>query len=291
MGTGFVTVKGEEFQIENGKLDLSDMGIIDISEIKDLEDQTTLEQLQLNYNKIEEIKGLEKLKNLRKLNLSANRIESIEGLEQLPQLEVLWIIHNQINEIKGLDYLTKLKELNLSRNKIQEIKGLENLTQLTKLNLRQNPVNDAEKSLVGKSAQEVVRYCQKKSRRISDTQTTLVSNIEKYVEAYDTIELKRIAEKFKTDEDTVEDIILDLIHSGRLKGNLTVFEEIKTFVKTKESIADSKETVVVSREEKGKTKYFSVPSECPHCGQFLTVQEYTWVDMMKVKCIHCDGVI
>ena len=108
---------------------------------------------------------------------------------------------------------------------------------------------------------------------------------------YDVIELKLIAKKFELDEDEVEDILLTLINSERIRGNLTSVNGVKTFQKTKEPIPTVREPLIISKEVEGKTKYFSVPSECPHCGQFLTAQEYSWVDMMKVKCKHCDGVI
>jgi Leucine-rich repeat (LRR) protein len=101
MARDFVTVKGNNYYVKNGKLDLetSELGITDISEI--------------------------------------------ENLEQL------------IN----------LQELDLGWNQITEIKGLEQFTNLQTLRLRYNPIKDDERYLVDKRAQEIVRYCQEKSRR------------------------------------------------------------------------------------------------------------------------------
>ncbi len=118
-----------------------------------------------------------------------------------------------------------------------------------------------------------------------------IGGIEEYIAIYDTIELNLIAKKFGVDEDTVENILLKLIQSGRIRGTLTSANGVKTFVHAKEPVKVSTDAVIISRKVEGKIKYFSVPTECPHCGQFLTAEDYTWADMMKVKCKYCGGVI
>ena len=97
----FVTVGGEKYYVyyENGvyyryedntfsrvdedfdyhdKLDLGDLGITDINEIKGLENLTSLQELCLGNNRITEIKGLESLVNLQILDLQENPIKEDE---------------------------------------------------------------------------------------------------------------------------------------------------------------------------------------------------------------------
>jgi len=68
-------------------------------------------------------------------------------------------VWNKIEEIKGLEMLIKLQELYLTKNQIEEIKGLRTLTYLHTLYLEDNPIKAEELHLVGKTSQEIVRYC------------------------------------------------------------------------------------------------------------------------------------
>lgn len=180
----FVTIRGRKYHVKNCTLDLNTIGIKDITEIEGLENLTNLKELNLQYNQIREIKGLESLINLQKLNLMDNKIEDLKGLENLNNLQGLYLCHNRIEELKGLEKLTNLHHLGLSENQIEDIKGLENLnelrelsfwsnrikeinglenlTKLKGLNLHYNPIKADEEHLVGKNAQEIVKYCQKK---------------------------------------------------------------------------------------------------------------------------------
>jgi Leucine-rich repeat (LRR) protein len=70
-----------------------------------------------------------------------------------------------ISEIEGLQKLSNLKELCLSNSKIREIKGLEQPTHLQELKLGNNPIKASDKDLLGLNAQEIVKYCQEKTRK------------------------------------------------------------------------------------------------------------------------------
>jgi len=94
----FVTVKGEKFYAVE-RLDLSNKGITDISEIEGLEKFTQLRRLDLRNNLIEEVKGLEVLTELVYLNLRGNRLKNVKGLEKLKKLRDLHLENNQITEI------------------------------------------------------------------------------------------------------------------------------------------------------------------------------------------------
>ena len=78
------------------------------------------------------------------------------------------VLENLITEIKGLEHLINLHTLYLQHNKIREIKGLETLINLQYLNLNDNPIREDERYLLGKSAQEIVKYCQEKVKKAKE---------------------------------------------------------------------------------------------------------------------------
>ena len=80
MGKEFVTIRGEKFNLFEDSLDLSELEIEDIANIKGLQGLTRLKWLNLGYNQIKEIKGLENLSRLEFLDLGDNH--SIDGLWQ-----------------------------------------------------------------------------------------------------------------------------------------------------------------------------------------------------------------
>lgn len=125
-------------------LQLSDIAINTIFEIKNLNNLTYLEVLNLVGNNITEIEGLDSLKNLILLWLSFNKIEKIDGLQNLHQLEHLALNNNEIELIEGLETLVNLKELNLKRNKIKKIEGLNKLDKLLNLSLSYNKIENIE---------------------------------------------------------------------------------------------------------------------------------------------------
>lgn len=86
-------------------------------------------------------------------------------MENLTNLQSLGFCENQIEEIKELDNLTNLKGISFWSNQIEEIKRLEKLTNLQGLNLIHNPIKPEEEYLIARSAQEVVKYCQKKVKK------------------------------------------------------------------------------------------------------------------------------
>ena len=120
MTNGYVTVRGKNYEVKKGKLEIRFKKIKDISEIQGLGNFTNIQELIIDHNKIKEIRGL----------------------ENLAQLRVLDLRFNEITELKGLEYLTNLQ----------------------KIYLKGNPIRADEKYLMGKSAQQVVRYCQEKVR-------------------------------------------------------------------------------------------------------------------------------
>jgi len=110
----YVIYKGERFypdsgylyNLDNGEvLDLSHKDIESITEIKGLENLTSLRELILSGNQINEIKSLDTLTKLRKLNLRYNKITEIKGLDTLSTLKWLYINGNEFSE----EYLHELR--------------------------------------------------------------------------------------------------------------------------------------------------------------------------------------
>lgn len=153
----------------NGRLNLRNCGITNISDIEGLDSLKDLKELDLSLNQITEIKELENLENLEFLEIHNNQITEIKGLEKLKNLRTLFLQFNQITEIKGLDKLQNLEILALENNKISEIKGLENLHKLRNLGLASNPIPTKIIEELGgldclggaKIAKSFIEYCRK----------------------------------------------------------------------------------------------------------------------------------
>ena len=124
------------------KLDLSEKGLSNISDISALGGLTNLTELDWSYNKNISIGALANLPNLQTLDLSGNGIISIGELGSLPNLQTLNLSSNNISDISALGNLTNLQTLNWSYNKIIYISTLRNLTNLQTLNLSGNNISD-----------------------------------------------------------------------------------------------------------------------------------------------------
>jgi hypothetical protein len=74
---------------------------------------------------------------------------------------------------------------------------------------------------------------------------------------------------------------------------IAIIEFLSSVIESLEDVFSKKETGEKTKDKEvvEKTKYLSVPSNCRHCGKFLTAKDYAWVDMMKVQCNTCGGVM
>ena len=127
------------------KLDLSEKGLSNISDISALANLTNLQTLNLSGNSISDISALGNLTNLQTLNWSYNKIIYISTLRNLTNLQTLNLSGNNISDISALRSLTNLqtlKTLHLSGNKISDISALANLTNLQTLDLSGNGISD-----------------------------------------------------------------------------------------------------------------------------------------------------
>ena len=125
------------------KLDLSEKGLSNISDISALANLTNLQTLNLSGNSISDIGALANLTNLTELNLSGNKIISdISALRNLTNLQTLNLSNNNISDIGALANLPNLQTLDLSGNGIISIGELGSLPNLQTLNLSSNNISD-----------------------------------------------------------------------------------------------------------------------------------------------------
>ena len=125
------------------KLDLSEKGLSNISDISALANLTNLQTLNLSGNKIiSDISALRNLTNLQTLYLSNNNISDISALGGLTNLTELDWSYNKNISIGALANLPNLQTLDLSGNGIISIGELGSLPNLQTLNLSGNNISD-----------------------------------------------------------------------------------------------------------------------------------------------------
>lgn len=102
-----------EFDLESiSFLDLSGMGLYDISCIGEC---MGLLHLDLANNNLSNLDDLRELKLLETLNVSCNKLSSLDGVEELSNLSSLNVAGNMIRSIDSLSCLTKLENFKTLR--------------------------------------------------------------------------------------------------------------------------------------------------------------------------------
>jgi len=96
MTNGFVTIRGKNYPVKKGTLELRFKKLRDISEIQGLGNLTNLQELIIDHNKLKDIHGLENLAQLRVLDLRFNEITELKGLEYLTNLQKIYLKGNPI---------------------------------------------------------------------------------------------------------------------------------------------------------------------------------------------------
>lgn len=110
-------LSGVRFSTEATELDLSGLGLRDIS-------------------------CLSRCGELKKLVLKDNEISDLSPLMNLQKLEILRAAGNQISDLRPLLAMTSLRQLDVSRNQVSETSALGNLEKLQNLDLSDNPLTD-----------------------------------------------------------------------------------------------------------------------------------------------------
>ena len=238
----YVEFNGKKFEVEKnyGRLQLNNLGII----------------------KITDIKGLNEIKYLKRLSLSDNEIEEIEGLDHLIHLRSLGLGNNNIKEIKGLEKLVKLEQLSLSGNPITSLSGLERFDNLRYLYLRETLIPKELFLEAGikdpNKAQSIIKYINAKkevARIYEETKVKTIEYIKKAASVFEEITFSKIRSKTGIEIQDLEEIVEDLIFSGKI--NAKIRKDGIAFLEENPLIGIALKTVDVLHEIKDDTELIS----------------------------------
>lgn len=238
----YVEFNGKKFEVEKnyGRLQLNNLGIRRITDIKALNDIKYLKRLSLADNEIEEIEGLDHLIHLRSLNLSKNNIKEIKGLEMLLKLEQLSLFGNPISSLKGLERFENLLSLNL------------NETLIPKKLFIEAGIKDPSK------AQSIIKYLKvnkEKAQDYEEIKSKTIDYIKKASSVFEEITFSKIKSKTGIEVHDLEEIVEDLIFNGQI--NAKIRKDGIAFIEENPLIGIALETVDVLHEIKGDTELIS----------------------------------
>ena len=136
-----ITLGGVTFESDVTELNLSGLGLTDISALSAC---TALESLDISNNQISDISVLAAMPNLKTLNFSSNQVSSISPLLALTNLEVLRFSGNNVSNIAALSGHTAITELDMSDNPLDSLTTLSTLTGLKTLTLQSCGLEDSD---------------------------------------------------------------------------------------------------------------------------------------------------
>ncbi len=160
-----VTVGALSFKTDAEELDLSNMGISDlsaltacrglkrldltgnsISDLTPLMDLPALEWLSIKDNLVTDLRPLMGLSSLRYINAEGNGITGTAALAPLSDLNELYLAFNQISDLSGLKELVNLRKLGLESTGLTDEKlgELASMTSLDVLCIYDNPALTGE---------------------------------------------------------------------------------------------------------------------------------------------------
>ena len=138
-----ITIGGIRFQSDVERLDLSGLGLQDISVLKSC---ANLRQLNLSGNAIGDLSPLMNLPVLERLNVSDNNLTDLRPLIGMGTLRKVDASHNAVTDTAAVGAMTGLTELNLSDNPLTDFSGLEKLRNLWTLRLKNTGITDEDLS-------------------------------------------------------------------------------------------------------------------------------------------------
>ncbi len=134
-----ISFGGVSFDSQVKDIDLSDLGITDISVLASC---TNLKSLDLSGNYISDLSPIMDIPGLERLNIENNRVTDLRPLMGMTSLTVINAENNEIESLAPLGNLTELTELYLSGNPIREFGALSKLRKLTTLSLENTGIDD-----------------------------------------------------------------------------------------------------------------------------------------------------
>ena len=134
-----ITLGGVTFKSDVDVLNLSNMGISDISALSSCKN---LKNLDLSGNSISDLSPLMDIPGLKSLNIKNNLVTDLRPLMALITLESIHAEGNSISSTVALGSLFQLKELYLADNPISDCSGLAKLSGLETLGLENTGLTD-----------------------------------------------------------------------------------------------------------------------------------------------------
>ena len=155
-----ISFGGVTFASDVQDLDLSDMGIWDISalsncqyitrlnlsgntisDLSPLMNMPYLQWLDISYNNVSDLRPLMGISTLNFLNAAGNSISSTSALSMMTGIGTLYLDNNPVRDFSGLRRLRNISTLGLSQTGLQDsdLPYLQGLQSLTTLNISDNP--------------------------------------------------------------------------------------------------------------------------------------------------------
>ena len=104
--------------------------------------KTDAEELNLSNMGISDLSALSVCRELKSLDLTGNKVSDLSPLMDLPKLEWLCIKDNLVTDLRPLMAMSSLRTINAEGNGITGTAALGSLSQLTELYLAFNPISD-----------------------------------------------------------------------------------------------------------------------------------------------------
>ena len=136
-----ISFGGVTFASDVQDLDLSDMGIWDISALSNCQYIT---RLNLSGNSISDLSPLMNMPYLQWLDISNNSVSDLRPLMGITSLSFLNASGNAVNSTSALSMMTGLTTLYLDGNPIRDFSGLRKLRSISSLGLSQTGLQDAD---------------------------------------------------------------------------------------------------------------------------------------------------
>lgn len=138
-----ISFGGTTFRSDVTELDLSSMGIRDISALANCQ---YLTRLNLSGNSVSDLSPLMNLPYLSWLDISDNQVTDLRPLMGIGSLSYLDASGNSINATSALTMMNGLTSLTLDRNPIRDFSGLRKLRNLGALGLAETGLTDSDLS-------------------------------------------------------------------------------------------------------------------------------------------------
>jgi internalin A len=141
----------EKIILDSDTLDLSHLGIADLSQVSNIFDLNSLEHLDLGWNRLTTLpEPINQLRSLITINLAYNKIQNLpKSISDIKQLKMVNLAYNVLREFpKALEWVKSLRVLDLRANNFKDVpEAITNLSWIDTLNLSKNRIEQLPASI------------------------------------------------------------------------------------------------------------------------------------------------